>query len=304
MKYKLAALGGTFDRLHKGHREFLKYALSLSENILIGVTSDAYVKKHKKAFNIFPFSERKLMLQNYFSERGLTQRVQIVQIDDSAGPLLTNDYQVEAIIATSDSSKSARDLNEQRMSMGLSKLPIEVFSLVTLDDKKTPVSSSLIREKILKMPEALRVLLREPFGDVLDEIPEGTDAMKTITVGDATTKRFLDTGIEPFLVIIDQRVERQDVDEITFTDREKIKVKNPASLITPELTAAIETAFKSQNKTVIQVQGEEDLAVLPVLEKAPLNFIVYYGQPHVGLVRVLITQDIKKKAYDIISRFE
>lgn len=304
MKYNLAALGGTFDRLHKGHREFLKYAFSLSDNLIIGLTSDAYIRIHKANHNILSFFDRKSTLENYLLENGYSNRFQIVQIENSAGPLLTNKYEVQAIIATSDSRKSAEELNAERKLRGLSVLPVEVFDLVLLDDKKTPVSSSLIREKMLKMPENLRVLLQSPFGDVLDEIPEKVDEMKTITVGDATTKRFLDAKIEPFLVIVDNRVERQDVNKIEFTYREKVEVKNPASFITPELTYAIEKSFESQNKIAIQVQGEEDLAVLPVLEKAPEGFTVYYGQPHVGVVRVLITEEIKKRASDIISRFE
>ncbi len=304
MKYNLAVLGGTFDRLHKGHREFLKYAFSRSKNLIIGLTSDSYVKEYKKASNVLPFSERKDTLQNFLLENGFIDHAQIIQIDNPAGPLLTTDYEIDAIIATSDSKKSANELNTKRLEIGLKLLPVEVFNLVLLDDKKTPVSSSIIRDKILKMPENLRVLLQAPFGDVLDEIPEDIDALKAITVGDATTKRFIDAGIQPFMVIVDHKVERKKVEDLELTNRKQIQVKNPASFITPELVGAITESFASQDNVVIHVEGEEDLAVLPALENAPLSFTVYYGQPHVGLVKVPVTLDVKKRVQEIISKFE
>ena len=42
MEYKLVASGGTFDHFHKGHREFLKKQLEISERVLIGITSDKF----------------------------------------------------------------------------------------------------------------------------------------------------------------------------------------------------------------------------------------------------------------------
>jgi uncharacterized protein (UPF0218 family) len=64
---------------------------------------------------------------------------------------------------------------------------------------------------------------------------------------------------------------------------------------------------------VIEVSGEEDLLVLPVIESAPIGSVVYYGQPPVaawacgpaieGLVEVTITPEVKRHVTELLSRF-
>ena len=46
--YKLVAIAGTFDRLHKGHRFFISEAFKQGEKVLIGLTSDAFAKAKGK----------------------------------------------------------------------------------------------------------------------------------------------------------------------------------------------------------------------------------------------------------------
>jgi uncharacterized protein (UPF0218 family) len=54
---------------------------------------------------------------------------------------------------------------------------------------------------------------------------------------------------------------------------------------------------------VINITGEEDLAVLPFVLVAPLNFQILYGQPNEGIVAIFITNDIKKRAMNLLEKF-
>lgn len=47
-KFKLVALGGTFDIIHRGHLELLRNGFSISSRVIIGLTSDELARKKEK----------------------------------------------------------------------------------------------------------------------------------------------------------------------------------------------------------------------------------------------------------------
>lgn len=54
---------------------------------------------------------------------------------------------------------------------------------------------------------------------------------------------------------------------------------------------------------VIRVDGEEDLLTLPIIYFAPVGTAVYYGQPHQGVVRVLIDDALHQKVAVLLAQF-
>ncbi len=58
MKYQLIVCGGTFDLLHKGHKKFLQEILNLSDQVLLGITSNKYINLFKTS-DIEDFEIRK-----------------------------------------------------------------------------------------------------------------------------------------------------------------------------------------------------------------------------------------------------
>ncbi len=47
-KYKRGAVGGTFDILHMGHKHLLETTFRISDEVIIGVSSDNFVNKLNK----------------------------------------------------------------------------------------------------------------------------------------------------------------------------------------------------------------------------------------------------------------
>jgi len=79
-----------------------------------------------------------------------------------------------------------------------------------------------------------------------------------------------------------------------------LQVKNPAGEISTQLTAALKIALE-QKFLHVEVIGEEDLAAVALVLLAPLESRIYYGQPEKGLVKIVITEDLKEKIKQILQ---
>ena len=90
--YKLVAIAGTFDRLHKGQRFFISEAFKQGEKVLIGLTSDNFAISKLKSQNSNlqlksqNYQERNRQLEIYLKEEGFLERSTITGIDDVYGP--------------------------------------------------------------------------------------------------------------------------------------------------------------------------------------------------------------------------
>jgi uncharacterized protein (UPF0218 family) len=150
--------------------------------------------------------------------------------------------------------------------------------------------------------------LQKPWGEIIDKIPARINGLKTITVGDATTKKFNTNNVGQFLSIVDFQVQRKvlfkNISDLGSTNAKVKNINNPHAIITTELFDAIQAVFTNKIKTVIIINGEDDLAVLPVLLIAPLGFNIFYGQPDQGLVQVIVSEENKEKAYQLIKNFD
>jgi pantetheine-phosphate adenylyltransferase len=323
-KFKLMACGGTFDLFHAGHKAFLQDVLGQSEKVVLGITSDLYVKSFKDGNKIESFEFRRGEVQNFLNSIGAKDRIQISPIDNFYGPLLSSDFNVQAIAVTPQTESMAVKINLKRKENNLPELKVINLPLKLAEDGKV-LSATRIRKgeinrdgrlylnpkwqnKILVLPENLRTALQRPWGEVLKDVPDGINGSKTVAIGDITVQKFNQKNVDQFLSIVDFLVQRQirfyALPELGLNSQNLQKVKNPHGMIMPELFWAIEKAFKMAGKKTILVEGEEDLAVLPVLLISPLGFSVFYGQPNEGLVKIQVTEENKEKAYQLVENFD
>ena len=322
-QYHHLVLGGTFDHVHIGHEALLTRALSLASHVTIGLTSDAYIsrfKSHHASF-IQSFQLRKQALEIFIALHGWGERVTIVPINTAAGPTVDSEQgmQFDVILVTPDTKMAATGINDQRKALDLPLLVIEEMQMVNArDDQK--ISSTRIRagevdmNGNLLMPEMLRISLAEPFGKVFSDkdftqILTHCSHKVLITVGDRTTHRFASMHRIPDLSIIDNFAMRQpfvwdeDARNVVFSEAKIERIVSGPSYISQSAIVAIQAWANTLDRTVIEVDGEEDLLVLPVLVHAPLHSVVCYGQPGHGLVVVDVTDEVKNRAQTILSSF-
>jgi len=162
-------------------------------------------------------------------------------------------------------------------------------------------------------------ILKKPFGELIkqEEISRQKiyslvkDSKALITVGDATTEKIISFDLTPDLSIIDcverriRRTESKILELKTFfltsTQFKQYQCKNPKGTITKEAYITIKKILMEEEKAIIFIDGEEDMLALAVFALAPIDSVVFYGQPLEGLVSVKINNKIKRKSINLLD---
>lgn len=145
-KYKKVAVGGTFDKFHKGHKRLLEEAFTYGEEVVIGVTSTKFAGKNAK---IDSCSTRMSNL-NEFLKTSYHDNFHVVRLEDPYGPTIS-EKEYDAIVVSKETETGAIKINKIRNERGLPLLDVLVIDMVSAEDGH-PISSTRIREgKIDKM---------------------------------------------------------------------------------------------------------------------------------------------------------
>lgn len=142
-KLDLVAIGGTFDRLHRGHIALLSKAFMVGKKVVIGVSSDPFVQTMHKKHEVQPYEDRVLGIKKFLCKNQFEDRAIFVPLDDPYGPTVT-DADIEGIVVSRETHGTAKEINKLRRTRGLRPLRIFTVDLVLAQDGK-PISSTRIR---------------------------------------------------------------------------------------------------------------------------------------------------------------
>jgi pantetheine-phosphate adenylyltransferase len=143
-KFKVVAVGGTFDELHKGHKALLLKAFEVGEHVLIGLCTDEFVAKMNKPHPVASYGERLAELKDFLKAYGLADRAKIIPLNDVYGVTLQRGC-LEALVVSRETEPTARMINEERARLGLKPLNIVVIDMVPAENHK-PISTTRIRK--------------------------------------------------------------------------------------------------------------------------------------------------------------
>ena len=140
--FTLTALGGTFDIIHIGHIELIQKAVSISEKIIIGLTSDAFISKNGKKINN-NFEQRFENLEKAIHDNFPNCSFQIAKLDDDFGPAVIK-WDVDALVVSEETSKKGDILNTMRKKQNLRPVEIIIVPMEMASDGDR-ISSTRIR---------------------------------------------------------------------------------------------------------------------------------------------------------------
>lgn len=139
-RFRVVATGGTFDEIHAGHIALLAKAFEIGGHVIIGITSDQFVK-HKKLNH--SFEERVASLKKIIKQEFGYMDYEIAKLDSEFGPAVTTG-DVGALVASAETAAKGSRLNEVRAKGGLAPVEVITVDLVKAEDGK-PISSTRIR---------------------------------------------------------------------------------------------------------------------------------------------------------------
>jgi uncharacterized protein (UPF0218 family) len=160
-------------------------------------------------------------------------------------------------------------------------------------------------EVLLELPAEQRDAFKEPMGAVLTDAEEllVSAGEPLVAVGDVVTYHLEEAGRQPDVAVVDERTEREAVDdEVAAALREPdVVVENPPATLTRGLLSALSDAVASDESTTVLVDGEEDLATVPAVLVAPDGASVVYGQPGEGMVHGRVDEESRERMRELFG---
>ncbi|GJP55505.1 hypothetical protein CLOM_g14456 [Closterium sp. NIES-68] len=153
--YSCVVVGGTFDRLHDGHRLLLRTAAAAAQQrVVVGITVGRMLQSKELCELIQPFEQRQQAVTHFLQGEKPGVRVEAVAIEDPFGPSITDPH-MDAIAVSVETEKGGHAVNEKRVANGLKPLDVIVVHLVDeggehvgMDEK---ISSTQLRQRDRQM---------------------------------------------------------------------------------------------------------------------------------------------------------
>ena len=154
--YKHGCIGGTFDRLHGGHKLLLDTAFKLIQNVLIGITTDELARRGKEIPKlIYDYDKRAEDVLSYLHSKGITEdRIHIKPLS-RATQYADELPELEVIVLSPETYGRLLDINDIRRDKNLVEL-IAIAIPYYRNDSGKIVSSKLFRELELQLEQQIK----------------------------------------------------------------------------------------------------------------------------------------------------
>ncbi|XP_055935463.1 bifunctional coenzyme A synthase-like [Argiope bruennichi] len=154
--FDTVCLGGTFDRLHNGHKVFLsEAALKATKKIIVGVSDGVTLKKKILWELIEPVEKRIKDVTDFLEDIDSSLKYEVVPIYDVYGPTITLP-DIDCLVVTTETRIGGEKVNNERKNRGMSEVKLHIIDVVENTDRSKDedekLSSSTKRMHLLGKP--------------------------------------------------------------------------------------------------------------------------------------------------------
>lgn len=161
----VAAVGGTFDHLHAGHKLLLQLSLfACTRKLIVGVMSDSLLSSKSHAELVEPLATRVSAVEAFLLRHGARRKggegsgveMNVLEIHDAYGPTAW-DEDIDALVISKETTSGGDAVNRVRREKGLKELAIfsaDVISSTLVEDEISLASSVRTRDLTGDLDEA------------------------------------------------------------------------------------------------------------------------------------------------------
>lgn len=217
-------LGGTFDRLHAGHKVLLTIAAALAtKELFVGVSGPPLLANKQGASVLEPWASRAASVSTFVKRIRPNLPILLVELFDPFGPALKPEAQV--LVVSEETASGGAMVNQKRKELGLSELKIVVSPLVrAAPGAGDKVSSTTLREQFGGL-KALQDCWRAVAGTLL--LPEEQTESWAATLSDLAIAAEAQRPREPPRRSFLERL-RVDLETVTSSLKEEMRSASSA----------------------------------------------------------------------------
>uniref|UniRef100_A0A0N4ZFU2 CTP_transf_like domain-containing protein n=1 Tax=Parastrongyloides trichosuri TaxID=131310 RepID=A0A0N4ZFU2_PARTI len=188
--YDAVVIGGTFDRLHNGHKVLLSTAILFADKYVVTGVTCGEMNKKKKLYELMEsFEDRKKGIDDFVNDVSIGIESRSEGITDPFGPSIV-DPNLKLIVTSEETKKGGDAVNAKRKEKGLSILETYVIPLIEGSDEilqESKLSSSAKRRALLGK------VIKKPIQKDIPSSPYVIGITGGIASGKSTIARFLET---------------------------------------------------------------------------------------------------------------